>query len=144
LEHVDDVVAHEQKHLALILSRELATQLATATFIADADGDLVFYNEAAEDILGRSYAEAGSMSPTERAALFRIEELDGTPVAPEELPSAVALAERRPLHRRLRIVALDGERRALSATAIPLFSHPDEIVGVMGFFWDEGAASEGE
>ena len=51
-----------QKHLALIIARELASQLATATFIADAAGNLVFYNEAAEEILGRTFAEAGTMS----------------------------------------------------------------------------------
>jgi NAD(P)H-dependent FMN reductase len=42
-------VVRRQMHLALILARELASQLATATFISDADGDLVFYNEAAEE-----------------------------------------------------------------------------------------------
>jgi PAS domain-containing protein len=132
-------VPARQKHLALILSRELATQLATATFIADADGELVFYNEAAEDILGRSYAEAGAMPAAERASLFRVEDLDGAPLTSAELPGAVALAEQRPIHTRLRIVALDGKRRALSVTAIPLFSHPDEVVGVVAFFWEERA-----
>jgi PAS domain-containing protein len=141
---LDDVVGHQQKHLALILSRELATQLATATFIADAEGDLVFYNEAAEDILGRTYAEAGAMPAAERAALFRIEDLEGAPLASDELPAAVALAEKRPVHRRLRIVALDGERRALSVTAVPLFSHPDDVVGVVAFFWEQKAQRERE
>jgi PAS domain-containing protein len=137
-----DVVAHQQKHLALILSRELATQLATATFIGDAEGDLVFYNEAAEDILGRTFAEAGAMPAMDRASLFRVEDLNGTPITSEELPGAVALAERRPVHTRLRMVGLDGRRRALSVTAIPLFSHPDEVVGVVAFFWEESARPE--
>jgi hypothetical protein len=42
------VEGRPQKHLALILARELASQLATATFIADATGGLVFFNEPAE------------------------------------------------------------------------------------------------
>ena len=50
-----------QRHLALILARELASQLATAAFIADATGGLVFFNEPAEEILGRTFAEAGPM-----------------------------------------------------------------------------------
>jgi PAS domain-containing protein len=137
-----DVLAHQQKHLALIIARELATQLATATFIADADGDLVFYNDAAEEILGRSYAEAGAMSAADRASLFHVEDLDGTPVTSEELPSGVALAERRPVHTRLRIVGLDGKRRAISVTAIPLFAHPTEVVGAIAFFWEEADRSE--
>jgi PAS domain-containing protein len=119
------VVARRQKHLALIIARELATQLATAAFISDADGDLVFYNEAAEEILGRT-----------------IEDLEGAPLPLEQNPGWIALAERRPAHVRLRIVGLDGVRRQLSATAMPLFSHPEEIVGMVAFFWEENGAPE--
>ena len=69
-----------QKHIALILARELASQLATATFIADATGELVYYNEPAEEILGRTFAEAGSMSADEWSSLFQVEDLDGAPL----------------------------------------------------------------
>ena len=69
-----------QKHLALIIARELATQLATAMFIADAQGRLVFYNEAAEEILGKTFAEAGTMAAEGWTSQFRLEELDGTPM----------------------------------------------------------------
>jgi PAS domain-containing protein len=136
------VVARRQKHLALIIARELATQLATAAFISDADGDLVFYNEAAEEILGRTFAEAGSMPAAEWNSLFAIEDLEGAPLPLEQNPGWIALAERRPAHVRLRIVGLDGVRRQLSATAMPLFSHPEEIVGMVAFFWEENGAPE--
>jgi PAS domain-containing protein len=131
------VLARRQKHLALIIARELASQLATATFIADREGDLVFYNEAAEEILGRTFAEAGSIAASEWASLFQIEDLDGTPVPLEENPGGIALAEGRPSHRRLRIVGLDGRKRQISATAIPLFSNPTTLVGMVAFFWEE-------
>ena len=49
------------KSLILILAREFASKLATATFISDAAGRLVYYNEPAERILGRTFAEAGEM-----------------------------------------------------------------------------------
>jgi PAS domain-containing protein len=136
------VVARRQKHLALIIARELASQLATATFIADADGQLVFYNEAAEDILGRTFAEAGSMPATEWSSLFRIEDLDGAPLPLDELPGGIALAERRPAHRRIRVAGLNGGRRLISVTAIPLFSHPTELVGMVAFFWEEDGRVE--
>lgn len=138
------MVARRQKHLALILGRELASQLATATFIADASGELVFYNEAAEDILGRTYAEAGSMSASEWSSLFQVEDPDGTPLALEDLPGGVALAEGRPAHRRIRIVGLNGGPRLISVTAIPLFSHPGELVGMVAFFWEDGGSPIGE
>ena len=62
------------KHLALILARELASQLATATFIADATGELVFYNEPAEEILGRTLAEAGPMPAESWPSTFNLED----------------------------------------------------------------------
>ncbi len=142
---MDGVTAGRQKHLALILARELATQLATAAFIADAEGNLVFYNEAAEEILGRTFAEAGQISAEEWTSLYQIEDLDGSTLPLERNPGWIALAERRPAHVRLRIVGLDGVRRQLSATAMPLFSHPTEVVGMVAFFWqDDGAAEDPE
>jgi PAS domain-containing protein len=130
-------VARRQMHLALILARELATQLATATFIADSDGDLVFYNEAAEEILGRTFAEAGSMPAAEWNSLFAIEDLEGAPLPLERNPGWIALAERRPAHARLRLVGLDGVKRQISATALPLFSNPTDVVGMVAVFWEE-------
>jgi PAS domain-containing protein len=139
---VGRVAAQRQKHLALILARELATQLATATFITNDAGELVFYNEAAEDILGRSFAEAGSLAASEWSSLFQVEDLDGTSLPLEELPGGVALAEGRPAHRRIRIVGLNGGRREISVTAMPLFSHPTELVGMVAFFWEEDGQVE--
>jgi PAS domain-containing protein len=134
------VVGRRQKHLALILGRELASQLATATFITDASGELVFYNEAAEEILGRTFAEAGSMLASEWTSLFQVEDLDGAPVPLEELPGGIALAEGRPAHRRIRIIGLNGGPRLISVTAIPLFSHPTELVGMVAFFWEDAGS----
>ena len=133
--------ASRQKNLVLILARELAENLATPTFIADEDGKLVYYNEAAEAVLGRSYAEAGDLSPEDWAPHFSIEELDGTPLALEDLPSGIALLERRPAHRELVITGLDGVRRTIAATAIPLFARASEFVGLVAIFWEPGPPS---
>src|SRR5262249_17528744 len=53
------VDADRQKHLVLILAREFASNLSTPTLIADARGYLVYYNEAAELVVGRRFSEAG-------------------------------------------------------------------------------------
>ena len=124
-----------QKHLPLIIARELASQLATATFIADAQGRLVFYNEAAEEILGRTFAEAGSMAAEGWTSQFRLEELDGTPMALERMPAGIALLERRPAHGKLWMTGLDGQRRLLAVTAVPLFASETEVVGMIALFW---------
>ena len=124
-----------QKHLALIIARELATQLATATFIADAEGRLVFYNEAAEQILGRTFAEAGSMPADGWTSQFLLEEIDGTPMPLDRMPAGIALMERRPAHGQLWMTGLDGERRLLSVTAVPLYASATEVVGMIALFW---------
>src|SRR5918911_1981987 len=114
--------ARAAKHLVLILARELASNLATPTLIADAEGRLVFYNEPAESILGRPFAEAGEMRAEEWEELFSTETLAGEQVPLERMPAGVALMERRPAHDRFTIVGLDGERREISVTALPLFA----------------------
>lgn len=126
-----------QKHLALILARELATQLATATFISDARGELVFYNEQAEEILGLTFAEAGSLPAESWTTTFQLEYEDGTPMPLEQMPAGIALVERRPAHGKLRMTGLDGRQRLLSVTALPLFSTPSELVGMVALFWQE-------
>jgi PAS domain-containing protein len=129
------VEGRRQKPLTLILARELAAQLATATFIADTKGELVFYNEHAEEILGRTFAEAGAMPASEWTSMFRIETPDGAPMPLEQMPPAIALFERRPAQGKLWMTGLDGVRRLLSVTAIPLFSSPTECVGMIAVFW---------
>jgi PAS domain-containing protein len=124
-----------QKHLALIIARELASQIATATFIADATGNLVFYNEAAEEVLGRTFAEAGTMPAGGWTSQFLLEEPDGTPMPLERMPAGIALLERRPAHGKLWMTGLDGQRRLLSVTAVPLFASETEFVGMIALFW---------
>jgi PAS domain-containing protein len=125
-----------QRNLLLILAREFASKLATPTFVADAEGNLVFYNELAEQMLGRKFSEAGDVKAEEWATLYAIEDLDGSPVPLDRNPGGVALLERRPAHSRLRITGLDGVRREINATAFPLMSSPADLVGMVAFFWE--------
>lgn len=131
-----------QRHHVLIVARSLAEVLATPIFITDARGDLVFYNEAAEPLLGRSFAEAGPMPAQELASMFKVKRLDGTPMELGDMPVGSALLERLPAHRTFRITDLGGVERVISATGIPLFSHPDDFVGVIVIFW-EGEKEQG-
>ena len=55
------------KSLPLILARELASNLATPMFLLDAGGMLVFYNDAAAKLLGKSFAELGRRRPASSA-----------------------------------------------------------------------------
>ena len=123
------------KDLVLILAREFASKLAFAVLIADAEGNLVYFNEPAERLLGRTYAETGEMPASQWATLLKTEDLDGSPLPLERLPGGIALLERRPAHRDLAITGLDGVRREISATAFPLLSSATDLVGMMAIFW---------
>lgn len=126
-----------QKHLILILARELASNLATPTLIADAQGNVVFYNEAAEAVIGGPFAEMGEVDIDDLAASFSPRTSEGEPLGVEGLPGRVALDERRASHVRVWITSRDGAGREVSVTGFPLFAHADEFVGVVVIFWRE-------
>lgn len=50
-----------QKELEVILARQLTSYLSIPAFIVDPDGTLLYYNEAAEAVLGRRFAETGEL-----------------------------------------------------------------------------------
>lgn len=130
------MAAVRHKHLVLILAREFAENLATPTLITDERGWLVFFNEAAEEVFGRSFAEAGEMPIDHWSTQYspRSVETD-EPVLLERRPTGIALYERRAAHERLRITSIDGVSREVEVTAFPLFAHADELVGTVTIFW---------
>ena len=126
-----------QKHLILILARELASNLATPTLIADEQGVVVFYNEAAEGVIGGPFSEMGEIGIDDLAESFSPRSSEGEPLPVERLPGRVALEERRASHVRLWITSRDGVDREVGVTAFPLFAHADEFVGIVVIFWRE-------
>ena len=130
------MAVRRQKSLVLILAREFASQLATPMFVADADGNLVFYNEAAERVLGRTFGEAGELSAHEWPETFRAESMEGEPLSLDRMPAGIAFLERRPTHGTHRIVGLDGVSRVVAVTAFPLITHADELSGLVSIFWE--------
>jgi PAS domain S-box-containing protein len=129
------VSTRRHKHVVLILARELASNLATPTFIADDEGRLVFYNEAAEEVVGVAFAEVGEMPMDEWTEGFAPRTLDSEPLPAGERPARIAFDERRPSHRQLRITSRDGVARDVAVTALPLFAHADEFVGIIAVVW---------
>jgi PAS domain-containing protein len=125
-----------QRNLVLILARDFASRLATAVFLVDTDGNLIYYNEAAERILGRSYVEGETMPAAEWSTAFEPVDVDGTPLPLESLPLGVAITTGTPEHKGFWIVGGDGIRRALEVTAFPLFTHAAEMVGAVAIFWE--------
>jgi PAS domain-containing protein len=134
-------VERRQRDLVLIVARSFAAKLAMPTLIADADGELVFFNEAAAGVLGRSLTDVEELPASRWAELFATRTLDADPLPLERMPPGIALLEGRPAHDSLALVGLDGVPRHVAVTAFPLLSRPDELVGIMAIFWELPAAT---
>ncbi|MBX3025812.1 hypothetical protein KF840_12970 [bacterium] len=131
-------MATAQKPIEMILMRQLASTLAMPIFLVDAEGALVFYNEPAEGILGLRFDETGEMPAGEWAAHWEPSAADGTPLAADELPLLVAIAQRRPAQGVFWIRRADG-RRQIQVMAIPIVAAPDRLLGAAAIFWEDGA-----
>jgi PAS domain-containing protein len=125
------------RSLVLILAKDLASRLATPVFVVDHEGTLLYFNEAAEPVLGVSYAETGEMRGEQWAKLFEPRDHSGNLIPLQELPLGITIFTHRPAHRTLTILAGDGAHRHLAVTAFPLFAHRDEFVGAVAVFWEQ-------
>src|SRR5437016_1033870 len=97
-----------QKEIEVILARHLASYLATPIFIVDPAGNLLYYNEHAEAILGHRFNETGEMPVAEWGTIFRPMDKDGALLATRELPLVMALQQRRPVSGGFWIRGLDN------------------------------------
>ena len=121
----------------LILAREFASNLATPIYIADSEERLVYFNEPAEQIAGRSFAETGEIPVREWAEMLSPQAADGQPLNREDMPGGIAFTKRRPAHGNLCITGLDGIKREIATTAFPLFGPDEEFHGIMVIFWEQ-------
>ena len=124
-----------QKQLVLILARAFASNLSTPTLLADARGYLVFYNEAAEAVVGRRFSETGEMPLDDWIAAFEPRTAESDPLPADRRPARIALDERRPAHLSYVVTSTDGVEREIEVIALPLFAHTDEFVGIIVIFW---------
>lgn len=127
-----------QQPIELILVRHLASRLAVPVFVVNQAGDLVYFNEPAERVLGRRFDEIRAMPFDEWTTAF-LPSAEGRELAVDELPLVVALRRRVPAHARFEIVGGDGVTRAIEVTAFPLVSPPDQQVGAVAMFWETEA-----
>ena len=127
----------QQRNLVLILTRELASNSATPMFLVDPEGTLVFFNEPAERVLGRTFAETGPLTPHEWGAMFAPVDADGNTIPTDELPLVKAIRNLEPGHLAFKINGLDGNERQIAVTAFPLFARANEFVGAVAIFWEE-------
>jgi PAS domain S-box-containing protein len=124
-----------QLPVELILLRQVASYLEMPIFLVDAKGRLVYFNEPAEPLLGSRFDEVGEMSMQDWLAAFRPSRRRGRRLPADEVPLVVALASQRPVHATLEITGLDGVRRPIEATALPLRGPQSRLLGAIAIFW---------
>ncbi len=125
--------------LELILGRQFGDSLSMPVFLVDPLGNLLFYNEPAEEILGLRFGETGSMKVEEWATVFKPTDIDGNLLPPQDLPLVQTLETQKPAHGSFYIDNLKGERVRISVTAFPIVGRPDRYLGAMAMFWKSPA-----
>jgi len=123
------------KPIQLILARQLASSMATAIMLFDAQGNLVFYNEPAESIINTRFDETGEINVGEVLRVVTATDENRRLLSPEERPGWVARLECRPITRTVWMSCNDGPWLRLQATAVPIIGEQGEVHGVMQFFW---------
>jgi PAS domain-containing protein len=120
--------------LELILARNLASILSLAAFVVDTDGEIVFFNEAAAEVIGTRFEESGALTREQWNPEFGPFDENGQPMPYDELPLAVAVREGRPAYGRFHVRTEAGSMIEIEAGAVPLLG-PDGYHGAMVVLW---------
>ena len=121
--------------LELILSRQFADCLHFAAFLVDPQGNLLFYNEGAEEILGMRFSETGSMPVEEWSTVFTPTDDQGRPIPPEGLPLVETLQTQAPAFGKVFIDSMSGERHHITISSFPINGREGKCLGAMALFW---------
>lgn len=121
--------------IEIILNRQLADCLSIPVFITDTKGNLIFYNEPAEILLGKKYSETGEMKVEDWSTIYSQMDKDGNQIPPEELPLVRTIRDCTPNHKTFWIKSLQGNIEKISLTAYPIISRENKFLGAVAIFW---------
>ena len=122
--------------IEIILNRQLADCLSIPVFITDTIGNLIFYNEPADKILGTSFEDTGEMKVEEWATIFKPLDEAGNPLPPEGLPLVNTLSDQLPHHKEFWIESLKGSSEKISVTSYPIIGRTGKFLGAVAIFWN--------
>jgi PAS domain-containing protein len=128
-------MADEQHPIEIILARGLMSNLTTPAFLVDVVGTLVYFNDAAADILGLRFEEAGPLPPQDWGTRFVPRDESGARLDVPDLPLSVALATGQPAHGRMWLHTAAGEERRIEVHALPIVGSGG-MRGALAIFWD--------
>jgi PAS domain-containing protein len=123
--------------IEIILSRQLADSLSMPVFITDTEGNLIYYNEPAEEILGKRFEETGVMPVEVWGKIFKPVDEFKNPLSPEELPLVKTLRNVYPYHKTFWIESLQGKTQKISVTSFPIIGRSGNFSGGIAIFWKD-------
>lgn len=122
--------------IEIILNRQLADCLSMPAFLTDTVGNLIFYNEAAEKLLGSRFEDTGEMKVETWSTIFKQQDDDGNLIDPESLPLVRTLRDQSPHHKTFWIVSMLGKAEKISVTAFPIIGRAGNFLGAVAIFWE--------
>jgi len=126
--------------IELLLMRQLASYLATVIVLVDPEGNLLFFNEPAEQLLGRRFDEVDPMGPQDWVGLLESIDESGHTIPFDERPLIIALKRQQPAHQRFSIRGFDQVVHAIEGLAFPLVGGEGRQLGAVGIFWEHAQA----
>lgn len=122
--------------IEIILAQRLASHLAMPVFLVGADGAMLYYNDAAESIIGLRFDETGTVPMEVWSQAVTWLDDEGNRLGPEASPVVDALEHHRPVHRSLIMRGIDGVERPVTGTSLPITSGQGRHLGVLTVFWE--------
>lgn len=121
--------------------REMLNAIPAAIYTTDAAGRITFYNDAAATLWGQRPALGSSLW----CGSWKLYWPDGTPMAHDECPMAIALKEDRPVRGMEAICERpDGTRVPFAAHPTPLRDESGQTVGAVNMLTDIGERKRAE
>ena len=127
-------MAAAQQPVEIILARSLMANLTTPAFLVDTVGTLIFFNDAAGELLGLRFEEAGPMPADEWGTRFEPFTEDGGPIPVEELPLSIAVQRGQPAHLCFHIRSARDRMHEIEVSAFPIIGTAGQQ-GAMAIFW---------
>lgn len=127
-----------QQPIELILSRQWASYLDFPVWLYNEKGILIYYNEAAEHLLGLHTRTIGEITAKDLKTVFKCTSLEEPQnlLDPMSTPVNIALFQHRPAHKKFKIFSLDGVWKEIESTAFPIVGQGGKQLGAISIFWE--------
>jgi len=120
--------------IELILARNLVTSIRLAALLLDPDGVIVYFNDAAGELIGRRFEEVGPLSREQWNEQFGPFDEFGAVIPTDHMPVTVALRDGLPSIDRVHVRLDRDELIEIEVSALPLTT-VQGFQGAIVVFW---------